>query len=156
MAADSLQQSPRAFRVTSIHRWPTPCDPPAPEGAGRGPNKQDGIQIEGVRKSVCGVKHKQARGPAQAGQLTLSDCGKCRLVLFFIRALSGALGFQRSVNAKARLQNENCVCASGVFFFFLRHLVCKCKVIGWFSLLSAICVQRCLVNFISASQAYAM
>lgn len=39
---------------------------------------------------------------------------------------------------------------------FFRHLVCKCKVIGWFSLLSAICVPGCLVNLISASQAYVM
>lgn len=39
---------------------------------------------------------------------------------------------------------------------FLRHLLHQCKVIGWFSLLSAICMLRCLVNFIPASQAYAM
>lgn len=112
-AAES-QGLPRHIHPPSAHS----VLPPPSSGAGRGPNKQDGIQIEGVRKSVCGVKHKQARGPARAGQLTLSDCGKCRLVLFFIRALSGALGFQRSVDAKARLQNENCMCAC-VFFFLL-------------------------------------
>lgn len=38
--------------------------------------------------------------------------------------------------------------------FLFRRFVSKCKVTGCFSPLCAICTPRCLVNFISASQAY--
>lgn len=57
MAAASLQQSPSAS--TSLPSTVAPLrattEPPP-----RGPSKQDGIQIEGVRKSVSGIKHKRA------------------------------------------------------------------------------------------------
>lgn len=69
--------------------------------------KQDGIQIEGVRKSVSRVKHTLACRPAWTAGLTLSDCGNYTLVNFFLQILSRAWGFQR--NGSTILQKENSV-----------------------------------------------
>lgn len=61
-----------------------------------------------------------------------------------------------SQTRRARLP-DGCRCsASKGELCFLRHLARECKVTGWFSLLSAMCTPRCLVNFISVLQAYAM
>lgn len=39
---------------------------------------------------------------------------------------------------------------------FLQHVSSECKVTRWFSLFSTICMPRCLVNFISATQTSVM
>lgn len=91
-----------------------------------------------VRESMSGVQREQP-----------DTVRLWKLQILFTNLKANARGFQRGVSVV--LQKENCF-----FFFFFRHLARECKVTGWFSLLSAMCTLRCLVNFISVLQAHAM
>ena len=67
----------QCLHVTSIHRRPTPGHSgAAPSGAQA---KRDGTQIEGVRKSVSGVKHNTGSLSSMSSPADTVRCCKVRI-----------------------------------------------------------------------------
>lgn len=97
VAPASLQAQSQRLHVISIHRRPTPgYGGAAPLG---GPSKQDGTQIEGVRKSVSGVKKNTKRG-SQFSMSSPADtvrfCGLKQVNFFSQTALRGVSRWQHN------------------------------------------------------------